>query len=700
MTWTRHCSKIGCSGLTTIRDRIEAGSHNPKVMPALRHMNIMRAAHVLPTGLGRAASCLMLSSTLAAILGSCTAMAATPPITPQEISALRQVTDAQIAPDGQRILYSYIAPSNHSAPTAPEIWVVTPGPRGEAKQLRGTLQGDHDPRWSPDGSTIALLRTHDTSATHGTSLVLLDVSNGKTRSVTGLTGTPVTLTWAPDGRSIAVITREALPALPHHVTEEGRDGSSHLVLLDVSSLKTRTVQTPDPFIFDINWAPKGQRLIVRSGKEGGLDYYWYRSTQYVIKTDGTVLYTLPDRATAVHASFSPDGNSIAYGYFSDDGIGGLVGIIDLSTGKRERVAAAWGGAILKAEWDADGHGLTVLGFKGVETHLAHVAFNHSSTDEPTEIATVMGEVFSFSRDRAGDTALAASTRITPSEIWLYHDGKGQQLTHSNPDVAQWSLGEQRVIHWKAKDGLDLSGMLVLPPNANPHQPMPLFVQVHGGPLEAWYDGWLGSWHNWARMLASHGIAVFMPNPRGSEGGSQAFSAANRDDWGGKDYQDILSGVEQLEKDGIADPAHLALGGWSYGGFMGMWAAGHNDRFKTIIAGAGISDLMTMAMSTDVGLSFIPPYFGAPLTHRADYAAHSPLSFVQNVSVPVLLLHGDADTRVPTVQSRMFYAALHESGKTARFIHYPGAPHWFGGSVGLDAEIDVQQQVLSWLQKYL
>ena len=669
-------------------------------MPALRYKNTIRTAQVFPTGVGRTASVRILSSALITLLVSSPALAAPHPITPQDISALRQVSDAQIAPDGHQILYSRITPSSHTAPTAPDLWAVTPGSHAEPKQLRGTLAGDHQPRWSPDGATLALLRTHATGTAHGARLVLLDIKSGKPRTIPGLTGTPVTFTWAPDGRSIAIITHEAPPALPHNATEEGRSGTSHLILLDVASLKTRTVPTPDPFIFDVDWGPKEQCLIIRSGKEGGLEYYWYRSTQSIIKPDGTVLYTLPGHATAVHASFSPDGNTVVYGYFSEDGIDGLVGTVDLATGKREPIASAWGGAILRAAWDTDGHGLTVLGFKGVETHLAHVAFDHASTAEPTEIATVMGEVFSFSRDKSGDIALTASTRTTPDEVWLYHKGHGQQLTHSNPGVDQWSLGEQRVIHWKAKDGLDLSGILVLPPDASPHQPMPLFVQIHGGPLEAWYDGWLGSWHNWARMLASHGIAVFMPNPRGSEGGGPAFSAANRGDWGGKDYQDILSGVDHLEKDGIADPARLALGGWSYGGFMGMWAAGHNDRFKTLIAGAGIADLMTMAMSTDVGLSFIPPYFGDPLTHQREYSAHSPLSFVQNVSVPVLLLHGDADTRVPTLQSRLFYAALHESGKTARFIHYPGAPHWFGGSVGLDTEIDVQQQVLTWLQKYL
>ncbi|MBS1104041.1 S9 family peptidase [Gluconobacter sp. Dm-62] len=507
----------------------------------------------------------------------------------------------------------------------------------------------------------------------------------------------MTYRWARDGQSIAIITKEK-PALLSAVSQvEGASGASHLFVLDLKQMAAREIPVSAPFVFDVDWAPDSRRLIVRTGQEGGLDYFWYRSSVSVISAEGKLLRTLPGHATAVHPSFSPDGHQLVYGYFADDGIGGRVALYNLETDTRHPVGNDWAGAILRAIWDQDSKGLTVLGFRGLDTALAHVT---TTDDHVDPFATLQGEIFDFSKDRSGNIAVVASTRQQPGEIWLYHGADGHVLTQTNPEVSHWDLGEQQVVHWKGRDGLDLEGILVLPPHTPSNKPLPLFVQVHGGPLEAWYDGWLGSWHNWARMLASHGIAVFMPNPRGSEGGSAAFTAANRGDWGGQDYQDILSGVDMLEQKGIADPKHLALGGWSYGGFMGMWAAGHNDRFRTIIAGAGISDLESMAVATDVGFSFISPYFGDPLTHRAEYAAHSPLSFVNAVTVPVLLLHGNADTRVPPVQSRMFYAALHEQGKPVRLVHYPAAPHWFGGSVGMNAEIDVQQQVLSWLQHYL
>ncbi|MFT9222051.1 prolyl oligopeptidase family serine peptidase [Gluconobacter oxydans] len=650
---------------------------------------------VLQHALSNAAICGMLATVLTAPAAFGKTDTGVEEISPRDIASLRSVADAQISPDGKTIVYERVDPSKKDAPTPPLLWEVATDGHHPAIRFPGTRPGDHEAHWSPAANMLALLR--NTARPGEPELVLAKPGQATVTHVLGMKGSPVTYRWSQDGRSIAIITREK-PASPSPAGQvEGVSGASHLFILDLTQMKVREVPVFAPFIFDVDWAPDSQRLILRTGQEGGLDYFWYRSKVSVISTAGKLLQSLPGHATAVHPSFSPDGHQLVYGYFAEDGIGGRVARYDLQTGTRHLLGNDWGGAILRAIWDQDGKGLTVLGFKGVDTALAHV----STTDDRLEpFATLQGEIFDFSEDHAGNIAVVASTRQQPGEVWLYHGANGRMLTQTNPEVSHWNLGEQRTVHWKGRDGLELEGILVLPPNAPSRKPLPLFVQVHGGPLEAWYDGWLGSWHNWARMLASHGIAVFMPNPRGSEGGNAAFAVANRGDWGGQDYQDILSGVDMLEQSGIADPGHLALGGWSYGGFMGMWAAGHNDRFRTIIAGAGISDLESMAVATDVGFSFISPYFGDPLTHRAEYAAHSPLSFARAVTVPVLLLHGNADARVPPVQSRMFYAALHEQGKPVRLVHYQAAPHWFGGSVGMDTEIDVQQQVLSWLQHYL
>ncbi|MBV1834358.1 S9 family peptidase [Novacetimonas pomaceti] len=617
-------------------------------------------------------------------------------ILPADIAALVHVEDPQISPDGRNVLYEKLSPPAPMAPAKSRLWVVPTQGGGADRPLPGSEEGDHAARWAPDGTALAFIgqRGH-ADAQH---VMLARPWTAPAHAVGELKGSPLSLRWSPDGRFLAVITTEKAVPEPRGVVMEGAKGATHLLIVDVQTGGSREVPMDGKLVFDVDWSPAGDRLVLRTGEEGGLDYYWYRSRIEVVTLDGHQVALLPHRATAVHPSFSPDGQSVLYGFFSEHGITGNVVRFDLKNHAETLVGKDWDGSLRYLEWDRDGHGLTALGLEGLSSCLVHVSLDDGKISVRSR---VLGEQFSFSRSRDGSAiALEASTREHPDEAWLYQNGQGHPLTDNNPQVAGWPLGDQRPVHWTGRDGTRLEGLLILPPGWKAGQKLPLFVQVHGGPLEAWSDGWLGSWHNWARLVASHGIAVFLPNPRGSEGQGDAFAEASRHDWGGGDYQDILSGVDSLVHDGIADPAHMALGGWSYGGFMAAWAAGHNDRFRTFVSGAGISDLLSMAVATDVGYSFIPAYFGDPLTHREEYAAHSPISFAKDIHTPMLLLHGDGDARVPTGQSRMLYAALHEAGKPVTFVHYPDAPHWFGGSVGSDYEVDVQERVLSWLLKYM
>ena len=171
------------------------------------------------------------------------------------------------------------------------------------------------------------------------------------------------------------------------------------------------------------------------------------------------------------------------------------------------------------------------------------------------------------------------------------------------------------------------------------------------------------------------------------------------DWGGVDHDDIIDGVANLERQGIADPAREMIAGWSYGGFMSAWAAGHDTRWRTAVIGAAPTDLVSMALTTDVGHSFLTPYFGDPIRDRSVFEEHSPLAFAGAIHVPVLL-HGGSDARVPAFQSQLLFTALKDAGADVSLVRYPEAPHWFGGAVGVDDEIDVQSRVLDWALRYL
>jgi dipeptidyl aminopeptidase/acylaminoacyl peptidase len=285
----------------------------------------------------------------------------------------------------------------------------------------------------------------------------------------------------------------------------------------------------------------------------------------------------------------------------------------------------------------------------------------------------------------------------PHEVYAYANSKAEALTSTNPQVANWSLGSQREITWtNPKDHRKVHGVVVLPPDYHEGTHYKTVVHIHGGPEEAWTIGFNGNWYNYATMLASHGYVVLLPNPRGSDGQGPDFTEANFQDWGGGDFGDIMAGVEYLNAQGITDPARMVVGGWSFGGFMTSWTVTHTDRFKAGMVGAAVTDLYSMATTTDISPSFEDSYFGALSGNFEVYDKHSPVRFVANCHTPVLVLHGEADPRVPLSQGQEFYHALHFLGKDAVMITYPREPHIF---TEREHQIDSLSRILAWYDSH-
>jgi dipeptidyl aminopeptidase/acylaminoacyl peptidase len=288
----------------------------------------------------------------------------------------------------------------------------------------------------------------------------------------------------------------------------------------------------------------------------------------------------------------------------------------------------------------------------------------------------------------------------PGDVWvLATTGTPRRLTTLNPQLGQLRLGEVKEITWtNPKDGQLLYGLLITPPNLRPGRRVPTVVQVHGGPEWAWWSGWHGSWHEWGQLLASNGYAVLLPNPRGSDGQGWRFVEANRDDWGGRDLQDILAGVDALVAQGIADPDRLGIGGWSYGGFMTSWTVTQTIRFKAAVVGAAVTDLFSFHGTTDITPSFLRSYFlDLPYRRRPGYDAHSAMSFVQNARTPSLVLHGGSDLRVPVGQGWEFYNALKQLGVETEMVVYPREPHEIGERAH---QADLLRRVLAWYDRFL
>lgn len=284
--------------------------------------------------------------------------------------------------------------------------------------------------------------------------------------------------------------------------------------------------------------------------------------------------------------------------------------------------------------------------------------------------------------------------INPPELYWQKDDEKQQLTHINKDfIAKFPPLPMERFTYKGADQWDVDGFLVLPKDYVKGQPVPAILNIHGGPTGVFMDSYQFPF----QLMANHGFAVIFTNPRGSITYGAEFANGCVNDLGGKDFQDIMMGVDYVVEQGVADPNRLFVTGWSYGGFMTSWTITQTNRFKAAVAGAIISNWMTLGLVCD-----IPQYgeglIGGPLFDKLDMALErSPITHVRNVTTPTMFLHGSFDVRCPQDQTEQFYYALKRLDKEAIFVRYPEQYH---GLTKPTYAADRWQRTLSWFKQHL
>ncbi|HEY0935347.1 MAG TPA: S9 family peptidase [Trebonia sp.] len=296
-------------------------------------------------------------------------------------------------------------------------------------------------------------------------------------------------------------------------------------------------------------------------------------------------------------------------------------------------------------------------------------------------------------------AVLASTAYTPADVAAGPPDALVRLSDTRPELRAVSWGTQERLSWRAPDGLEIDGVLILPPGRSRSDgPFPLVTVVHGGPYSRWADQLMLGWWSWGQWLAAAGYAVFHPNPRGSQGHGQAFAALVARAVGQDEWTDILAGVDHLVADGTADPARLGIAGWSHGGFLAAWSVTRTGRFRAAVMGAGIAD---WAMQVGVGeLGRAEAALGGscgwegPGPHLHD--RQSPVSYAAEVSTPVLILHGEDDTNVPVGQAVYFHRALTEFAVEHDLVIYPRENHAFTERAH---QIDVLERIRSWFARW-
>ena len=384
--------------------------------------------------------------------------------------------------------------------------------------------------------------------------------------------------------------------------------------------------------------------------------------------------------------FSPDGKSLAF--VSGGGVHdwlreNKLHILDLGTGVIRNIGDSYDRTPETIGWSRDSRTIWFGGPLNSTSQLFRINPDGSALANVSNIDGVMADAAIWN----GSVVFAQQTLATPPELYITELTRfaPRQLTSVNSAFRARDMGETRRISWKnPQDGLQIDGFLTLPVGHKPGQRAPLLTFVHGGPASRFDQGYLGylGFIYAPQVLASKGYAVFRPNPRGTGGYGEKFRRANRNDWGGMDWNDINAGIDQIIAQGVADPERLGIMGWSYGGFIAAWAIGHSDRFKAISIGAPIVDLLSMHGTTDIR-DFVGHYFDgdaaavekrrAPLSLEL-LRAHSPMWQLKPTKAPVLIQHGENDERVPLSQGTMLYRALQDLGVNVTMVVYPRSPH--------------------------
>lgn len=618
----------------------------------------------------------------------------------------------RVSPDGKRVVYT--VSESLTAPDKSEfvsqIWMATIATK-QNLQLTFGDKTSSNPKWSPDGNWIAFTSNRKDNKNN---LYLLSVNGGEAEQITDVKSGVGNFEWSPDGRSIAITMTD-----PKTEDEEKNDKAKNdfrwvdenlklarLYVLPVQKdsngkREPRKLTSENYHVTGFDWSPDSSRIVFSYAKTPGANDWTTTDVSIIEVASSKVTVLANSPAAELGPSYSPDGNSIAV-LLTDNpprwAQTGQLAIYSANGGQPKVLAASFDGQPDVAGWSADGKRIYFSETKGTGTLIYSLDLAANRIEEIKTSPAVYnavslnrtGTMFGFVRqtpDTPGDVYVASVTNFMPS-----------QISQANADVKLPPLGKTEVVRWKSKDGKEIEGLLTYPVGYQSGQRVPLILNIHGGPAGVFVQSFIGGRGVYPlATFAARGYAILRPNPRGSSGYGTEFRRANIQDWGGGDYQDLMTGVDRVIEMGVADPERLGVMGWSYGGFMTSWIVTQTNRFKAASAGAPVTNLMSFNGTADIA-GFVPDYFGGQFWEVMDrYQKHSPMFQVKGVTTPTMIQHGEADIRVPISQGYEFYNALKVQGVQTRMLVLPRQPH---GPTEPKMQLAAMKANLEWFDKYI
>ena len=624
-------------------------------------------------------------------------------VTPEDYFAFEFISDPNISPDGKLIAYVVTKVDRAQNRRNSSVWMVVADGSHAPGQFTTSPQNSNSPRWRPDGKAIAFISSRAESTTPASSSTdqprsqvwLLSMAGGEAKRITNLKNGVSSFRWSPDGTRLVVVSRSG-PSdsrtsdakdrsdVRHYKNSSYKfndtgwfdDRRTHLWVIDLNSGSAKQITEGDDWNdSDPQWSPDGKRIAFVSNRTGK-EYEENRNSDvWVINADGAgTLTKISDHDEADNQPrWSPDGKTIAFTGEVHQRDHPKIWLAP-STGGTASVQAANNLDLIpgQLEWSDDGKSLYFeTGVKG-ELHLFRVDVPTKTVTQVTSGPRAVRNVdFNFG---SGKMAYLANDFKHLDDLYISDlNGKNERkLTSLNEALwKQIQFADVERFTYKSADDWDIDGFFVKPIGWQPGRKYPLVLSIHGGPA-----GQYGvDWYHEFQVYAAKGYAVLFTNPRGSTGYGQKFERGIVNEWGGKDYLDVMNGLDAaLKKYPWIDQDRMGVTGGSYGGFMTNWIVGHTNRFKAAVTLRSVVNFISDDGTRD-GAYGHSADFGGDIFQKFDlYWDRSPLKYASNVKTPTLILHSDNDFRVPIEQGEQWFRALKHFGVTTEIVMFPRENH--------------------------
>ena len=636
------------------------------------------------------------------------------PIQLADLASLREVTGLALAPDGESLAYTVSYTDSVEDKMKTVVWLARRDGSGHMPATSLMTSADH-PRFSPDGTHLAVLSERDPQTT-GAQIYLLDRRGGEAQAAPVFKGGVIDFVWSPDSKKMAVIAldppEEASAAkdpplvIDRYYFKEDVSGylrhqRAHRYLLNVATGTTQQLTRGDFDERSPAWSPDGDSIAYYSKRVGDPDrgetFGLY--LQHLTSTTSQLLTTFTgesgDSEFMSAPVFSPDSKTLAF--IS----GGDPALIWYAVHRLTTIAVTGGTAailtreldrnVLNPRWSADGKSIYFLLEDDRNQQIASVSRTGGAVTTLTSGRRTFSAFELGPKDRI--TALE-SNPSRPFEVVAIDGHNTKQLSHQNDAwLSHRTLATVDEVSAKSADGTRVSGYLVTPANLVAGKRYPTILRIHGGPTSQYSNAFEFDW----QLYAAHGYVVVAGNPRGSSGRGEAYAAAITADWGHRDGEDVLSLVDLAVAKGVADPARLGIGGWSYGAILTENVIVRDTRFKAAIAGAGGGNWLA-GYGTDMYVRGYETEVGVPWKNLDTYLKIStPFLHADRITTPTLFMVGDKDFNVPLLNSEQMYEALRSVGTETQLVIYPNEFHGFRRPSHLT---DRLARYLDWYGKHL